>query len=1216
MNNKIILGLMCIILVTLGVMMFYDTNNLGVDKTENFNDLNENILNTPTEQAEDTPPTPPNYEIIDDKVILENDNAKLTVYPHTVYSLDKNYEQNFILESKIGVSKDICIGYVFDEQLTGAKIYAKTLTQRPYNLTTYECTETQILPNSSIECIEQTPTTVTKYETVEDYIDRSQFFNHVERNGKHIYYSTQAKTFNALDTFEWKIKYNPPSNKGKWDLYAWNTLTGDCMGSYLDENDRQFLYHLDPWFSDYSDWTKKKQIEINSTVADIANYTILLNITYDSDMNSDFSDIRFSNSTDDGALYYWFKDHECIDGVNCEIFVNIGTLTNKSIYMYYGNAVATNESNIQNAFWFGEDFLGTSINTSRWGFDDGANVARNVGNGELVFNVTAQAYVEVNNYKILYGAHYGYEMTSYGKQSTEAGDYIGFGISTDDSNHYPWMMTGKNTVTNPNPSYFSYNAGHKSTDRSTDYTNYVVKTVIWNATGGFFYDNWVFQNNLTSNTPNAVSIMSYRHHSNTGTRTVDWVYLRPISNAPEIVTYYSEESANENPVVYLVSPADDTNYSSNDVNFVCNTTDDVDLGNVTLYGNFSGSWLANETATINGTENSTTFNIKVPYNNSYIWNCYACDDTGLCSFATSNYTFEIEDEIINLVSVTLNEPNDSYETVENSILFNCSASYISGLVNLTLVIDGNDNFTVYNSSIENLSLQTTQPLTIGAHNWTCRGEYLNDTGTTAVRSLTIQNYIINSETYNDPVYETALETFAINFTHNAGYTNANTSFYYNGTKYTPTQVITGDTVYSSVSLYIPSVTQQTEKNIFWSIDLDSLNFNTTANTQTILKTTDISIVYTACAGGMFTALSYNFSDEVNGSGMNSDVEYNFKYGVGNFTSKTLYGGYNNISTLNVCINASQSNYSLGYGEVKYSSVGYVTRNYYMYYGFTLVNDTTYNYTLYDLESSQSTSFKLEVEDRSLNPYANIYTRLLRWYPSLNEYKTVEMGNTDENGATVIHVEAEDVDYRIGAYYLNGSLIKLADPSRMICLVNPCTYTLKVSLTDNDYTSFLGVDSDLDFNETTGLWSYVFSDETGITQNMNLTVYRMTPTSTNVICSSTVAGASGAISCNTSGYTGLLKGVVTRTASPATPIASLLREVGANAFKSTWGLFMILLLMIPIMFIFVYVSPVYAIAGGVITLYVAYMFGTINIGVLLGFVVMGGIILHFISKKNG
>jgi len=95
------------------------------------------------------------------------------------------------------------------------------------------------------------------------------------------------------------------------------------------------------------------------------------------------------------------------------------------------------------------------------------------------------------------------------------------------------------------------------------------------------------------------------------------------------------------PIVTLNLPADYTNQSSTTVNFNCSFTDNNYLKNITLYGNWSGGWHANETKNITGTSNETIF-AKTLIDGSYIWNCLASDSGGNTAFNDSNWTINVD----------------------------------------------------------------------------------------------------------------------------------------------------------------------------------------------------------------------------------------------------------------------------------------------------------------------------------------------------------------------------------------------------------------------------------------------------------------------------------------------------------------------------------------------------------------------------------------------
>lgn len=96
------------------------------------------------------------------------------------------------------------------------------------------------------------------------------------------------------------------------------------------------------------------------------------------------------------------------------------------------------------------------------------------------------------------------------------------------------------------------------------------------------------------------------------------------------------------PNVTLVSPNSGNISSTSLVNFTCNATTPSGLSNITFYWNYSGSFIANGTATVTGTGNQTTFNRTVSNDGNYTWNCYACDTSNNCTFNSTNRTFTVD----------------------------------------------------------------------------------------------------------------------------------------------------------------------------------------------------------------------------------------------------------------------------------------------------------------------------------------------------------------------------------------------------------------------------------------------------------------------------------------------------------------------------------------------------------------------------------------------
>ncbi|PNX47433.1 MAG: hypothetical protein BV457_05715, partial [Thermoplasmata archaeon M9B1D] len=119
------------------------------------------------------------------------------------------------------------------------------------------------------------------------------------------------------------------------------------------------LYYLDPWYD--SNWQYRKEITVSSK---IEGYQTMLNISKGADTtfncsnhcNTNFSDIRFTNSSGDGLIPYWIESY-IENGADSYAHIWINNLYNEStLYMYYGNSGASDSSSGSDTFIFYEDF--------------------------------------------------------------------------------------------------------------------------------------------------------------------------------------------------------------------------------------------------------------------------------------------------------------------------------------------------------------------------------------------------------------------------------------------------------------------------------------------------------------------------------------------------------------------------------------------------------------------------------------------------------------------------------------------------------------------------------------------------------------------------------------------------------------------------------------------------------------------------------------------
>jgi len=119
--------------------------------------------------------------------------------------------------------------------------------------------------------------------------------------------------------------------------------------------------------------TKRKKITLTGQASGAqTDYQVKLDVVYDSDMNADFSDLRFTESDGETLLSAWLESK--IDSTSAVIWVKTDTPANSitaDIYMYYCNATLGDYWDGDNTFLLFDDFDGSAIDTDKW---DSTNV--------------------------------------------------------------------------------------------------------------------------------------------------------------------------------------------------------------------------------------------------------------------------------------------------------------------------------------------------------------------------------------------------------------------------------------------------------------------------------------------------------------------------------------------------------------------------------------------------------------------------------------------------------------------------------------------------------------------------------------------------------------------------------------------------------------------------------------------------------------------------
>ncbi len=233
---------------------------------------------------------------------------------------------------------------------------------------------------------------------------------------------------------------------------------------------------------------------------------------------------------------------------------------------------------------------------------------------------------------------------------------------------------------------FLYNSTGLVTQNSS-----ITSPFFWNMTN---LDNGTYYLNATANNSLGVS-------NSTETRTITLGNTTP-------------------PTVTLNTPTDNL-YSSNTTQlFNCSATDtndDTQLSNITFYWNYSGTFIANGTNAVTGEYNSTTFTRESLEEKQILWNCYACDNSSNCAFATNNYTITLDTTapVVNLVA----PGNNTVESSTNTITFIYNVSKNNSIANCSLYLNNLLNST--NTTITKDTNQTfAQTMSNGNYNWSVK----------------------------------------------------------------------------------------------------------------------------------------------------------------------------------------------------------------------------------------------------------------------------------------------------------------------------------------------------------------------------------------------------------------------------------------------------------------------------------------------------------------
>ncbi len=384
--------------------------------------------------------------------------------------------------------------------------------------------------------------------------------------------------------------------------------------------------------------------------------------------------------------------------------------------------------------------------------------------------------------------------------------------------------------------------------------------------------------------------------------------------------------------------------------------------------------------------------------------------------------------------------------------------------------------------------------------------FINETETTII---TLLNNI--TENYEGRVVETEATNFSINITLLEG-SLIQANFIYNGTNYSVLQSTKENSYTFSKIIYAPLVDNEINNTFYWNIQTTYEDYNSSKHNHTINDVT-LSI---DCNLPNVPAINFTFADEINQTNITVDYEATFDVWISKQNENSTFTfDLTGVNSTQLCIGQNDTFYTDA--MIEYKAEGYDYRDYYLV-NATLNNNTQY-ITLYSLELALASGIKFIITDENDNKEEGIYIKVLRYFVGTNTYKTVAMGKTDDNGEEYLYLRKFDAWYKFvlerGGGTLYTSTARKITTDEITIKLSPDT--IKATLSKFDILGCVIEDVNNSNNEHT--ITAIFSDPSGYSSNMCLSVLRRSTKGDKFICNECITTTSGTIACQTGNTTG-------------------------------------------------------------------------------------------------
>jgi hypothetical protein len=756
------------------------------------------------------------------------------------------------------------------------------------------------------------------------------------------------------------------------------------------------------WFD--TDFEFRQNIIVNIS-ENVSEYQVLLNVTFDSEMQTDFSDLMFVNGTDGVELNYWIR--EKVDSSHADVWVKFNELDTDNGtqgFIYFGNASAvTPRNNGSNVFqWFDEFERANGPIGSGWINGSSAGGSGNIdggrfriqdssGAGSAIFSLVNSTTDAINIYEwkiefLQTNAAADIELIDNDNNGRNvdlrpnaAADlrYVNAGGEVD---------SGDNYAANTNNTWriISYQANH-TFDWFVDNVN-VVDGDTWRdsspdvidrfrftsagADTGIWFFEYMFRRQHIFDEPESEFGATAQFTNNV---TVD--PSRATGNQSVTITWNASDSDGIDTVFFNITKPDagieNINFSAANVSSVVIA---AVFNNTSLLGQYNVTAFLNDSSGNIASANEVTFDVnETGFNTSFTQS----------PFETSSQTFTLS--VLGSVNI---------EDVNATLFFN-STPILTNKTNVST------NYTFVAGTT--IPIIFTNETTVG-HFWeinSSNGTVVSENSTNGTQTVLLA-YFADNITLNQ---STALsgETFIATFstTDLVGTTLDSDFIEFNGTNETANPVLL-------VAPHLGLTQNNLTFNItgFYVITLNSVVKTLTANTT--LNVTSFGV--TNCSNTSFstnTSLTFFHRDEDNDSLLGtSDTESWFNVSLG--TSSQSFGfTFTNQNNFTICIFPDNQELSVD-STILYSSDNHEERTYFL--DDAAISVTNQNVTLYHTLTSLSTNVTILVQEDTGVALENHLVNAQRFFPGegAGVFKTVEIGKTNAQGRAFMSLQRGEI----------------------------------------------------------------------------------------------------------------------------------------------------------------------------------------------------------------